>query len=78
MRVSAKVDYALRAMAELAAAHAVHASALVLALTKIDLLTGKEIDRFFADLAAIEPTGRTTSRTAIRRRSVRTARCTSR
>ena len=31
------------------------------------------MDRFFADLAAIEPTGRTTSRGVIRRRSERTA-----
>jgi hypothetical protein len=61
-------------LAELAAGRAVRHHAVVFALTKIDLLSGREMDRFFADLAAIEPTGRTTSRGVIRRRSERTAR----
>src|SRR5262249_37949970 len=61
-------------LAELAANRSIGHRAAVLLLTKIDLLTGREMDRFFADLAAIEPTGRTTSRQVVRRRSARTAR----
>jgi hypothetical protein len=61
-------------LAELAAVRAVGHHAVVFALTKIDLLSGREMDRFFADLASIEPTGRTMSRGVIRQRSERTAR----
>jgi hypothetical protein len=38
------------------------------------LLTGRETDRFIAELAAMEPTGRSVSRGVIRRRSSRTGR----
>jgi hypothetical protein len=61
-------------LAELSTARLPRRMPIVLALTKIDLLAGRETDRFFADLAAIEPSGRSVSRSVIRRRSARTAR----
>lgn len=61
-------------LAELAAARLLGRSPILLALTKIDLIRGRETERLFADLTAIEPTGRSISRAVIRHRSVRTAR----
>jgi hypothetical protein len=61
-------------LAELIAARILGRTPLVLALTKIDLVGGRETGRFFSDLAALEPTGRTTSKSVIRQRSARTAR----
>jgi hypothetical protein len=61
-------------LAELIASRILGRSPIVLALTKIDLVAGRETGRFFADLAAIEPTGRSTNRSVLRLRSARTAR----
>ena len=46
----------------------------MLALTKIDLVAGRETGRFFSDLAALEPTGRTHEQSGHSAALVRTAR----
>lgn len=61
-------------LAELVSTRLTGRSPILLALTKIDLIRGRETERLFADLVAIEPTGRSINRAVIRQRSARTAR----